>query len=132
MPLEPSKFSPNEAWLLFRLNDAPVLTKSDGDFHAMAIMEIASGMILGMDLVPVTQGQLSELQARKLLSDSATQSGGRATCLYVASGQVLDHVSTAAATMGIAITRAPASELDEITREAREGFAVHVSKGRMQ
>lgn len=71
MTIDPSSFSPNEAWILFRLNGTPISTEVDGDYHAMAIMDVASGMIFGMEMVPTTQPEISEIQTRMLLSTSA-------------------------------------------------------------
>ena len=132
MPLDPSQFSRNEAWILFRLNDAPVRTESDGDFDAMAIMEITSRMIFGMELVPLAEQQLSELHSRRLLTASAKQAGGRPAYLYVASEQEAEQLTIAAAAMGVTVRRVPESDLAAITREAREGFAAHISGGRAQ
>jgi hypothetical protein len=132
LSLDPSKFRQNEAWILFRLNDGPVRTELDGDFNAMAIMEVFTGMIFGMELIPIADPQISELGARRLLSAAAEEAGGRPASLYVASELVADQVSTAAATMGIAVRRVPEADFVEIVREARDGFAVHVSGSRMQ
>jgi hypothetical protein len=132
LSLDPSKFGQNEAWILFRLNDAPVRTERDGDFNAMAIMEVSSGMIFGMELIPVADPQISEIGARRLLSAAAEQAGGRPASLYVASGQLADQVSIAATTMGIAVRHVPEAGFIEIVREARDSFAAHVTSGRMQ
>lgn len=48
--IDPHEYDRNEAWLLFRLNDALVCTESDGDFSVMAIMDVGAGLILGMEL----------------------------------------------------------------------------------
>jgi hypothetical protein len=132
LSLDPSNFRQNEAWIMFRLNDAPVRTELDGDFNAMAIMEVATGMIFGMELIPIAEPQISELVGRRLLSTAAQEAGGRPASLYVASEQLADQVSTAAATMGITVRRVPETDFVEIVREARDSFADHVSGGRMQ
>ena len=48
--IDPHEYDRNEAWLLFRLNDALVCTESDGDFSVMAIMDVGAGLILVMEL----------------------------------------------------------------------------------
>lgn len=86
LPIEPSHFCYNEAWLLFQLNEAPVPTEVDGDFDAMAIMEVATGLIFGMELVHVSMSGLPEFLARKILSNAEDQAGSRPEKLLIASG----------------------------------------------
>lgn len=131
MTIDPSSFSPNEAWILFRLNQTPISTEVDGDFHAMAIMDVSSGMILGMEMVPTTQAEVSEIQARRLLSTSADQAGGRPASVFIATESFAAQACTAASTMKIEVRRLAASELAEITKEATDGFAAYVSSGRI-
>lgn len=85
MPIDPSDFSRNDAWLLFQLNDAPVQTMTDGDFHAMAIMEVSTGMSFGMEMMDVGDSEMSETQSRKLLTTSGKQAGSLPRRLFVAS-----------------------------------------------
>lgn len=129
MPIEPSDYAHNEAWLLFQLNEAPVLTEADGDFNAMAIMEVATGMIFGMELVQVTMPGLPEFLSRKLLTDAEGQAGLRPRKLFIASEDEAGELIKVAKVMGIEIERVPAKDLSGITQEAREGFAAHVSGG---
>jgi len=132
LPIEPSDFSQNEAWLFFRLNEAPVMTEADGDFNAMAIMDVATGMIFGMELSQVSLPGLPEFLSRKLLADAEGQSGSRPQKLFIASEYDADDLANVAKAMGIKVERVPARDLSDITREAREGFAAHVSGGRVQ
>lgn len=132
MAVKPSDFAHNEAWLLFQLNEAPVLTETDGDFNAMAIIEVATGMIFGMELVQVTMPGLPEFLSRRLLADAEGQAGSRPQKLFIASGYDAEDLVKVAKAMGIEIERVPAKDLSGITKEAREGFAAHVSGGRGQ
>jgi len=127
MAIDPSSFSQNETWILFRLNERPICTEADGDFHAMAIMEAASGIILGVEMVPITHEEISELQARRLLSASANKAGDRPTFLFIGSEEQADQISSAAGTMKIEVKRVPARDFSEITGQARDSFAKHVS-----
>lgn len=126
MPIDPSAFHQNEAWILFRLNAAPIRTERDGDFNAMAIMEVATGMIYGMEMVQISHQEISELQARRLLSSASSKAGGRPRSLFIASEEPAAQITSAAGTMKIEVKRVPASDLSGITKEAREGFAIHV------
>jgi len=129
MAIDPSSFSQNEAWILFRLNDTPIRTVADGDFNAVAIMEVTSGLIFGVEMVPITHEEISELQVRRLLSASASEAGGRPTALFIASEEKAVQISLAAGTMRIEVKRVPESDLSKLTKEARDGFARHVSGG---
>lgn len=126
LSIEPSNFSPNEAWLLFQLNDRPIRTEADGNFNALAVMEVASGMIFGMELVPAGEAELPEFSARKLLASAEDQAGARPECLFIASEHAADGIVKQATAMGITVRREPGKALAAITREAREGFAAHV------
>jgi hypothetical protein len=114
------------------LNEAPVLTEADGDFNAMAIMEVATGMIFGMELLQVTMHGLPEFLSRKLLADAEGQAGSRPQKLFIASEYDVDDLVKVAKTMGTEVERVPVKDLSDITQEAREGFAAHVSGGRVQ
>lgn len=132
MPIEPTDFVQNEAWLLFRLNEAPVQTDADGDFNAMAIMDVATGIIVGMELVQVTMSELPEFLSRKLLAAAEDQAGSRPQKLFIASGSDAEELIKVATAMGIEVETKSANDLADITLEAREGFAAHVSGGRVQ
>lgn len=40
--LYPKQFQVNEAWIVFKLNDAPIQTEADGDFNVFALMDAAN------------------------------------------------------------------------------------------
>ena len=132
LPIDPAQFTNNEAWLLFQLNDVPVQTAQDGDFNALAIMELATGMIFGMEMVRVTEPEISEFQSRKLLAAAEAQAGARPQQLFIDLEREADNLSSVATAMGISIERAPSDELAPLSRDARDGFAAHVSGGRLQ
>lgn len=127
MPLDPSAFSHNEAWLLFQLNRVPVRTERDGEFNAMAIMEVATGMIFGIQLVQIRAACMPEFQARKLLAAAEHEARCRPERLFVGAECDEDDFVRIATAMGIEVQRVPGVELAEVTREAIEGFATHVS-----
>lgn len=43
----------DEAWVIFRLSTTPISTTQDGDFHCVALMDMASGFLIGMQMVPL-------------------------------------------------------------------------------
>jgi hypothetical protein len=132
VPINPHEYDRNEAWLLFQLNDAPVCTESDGDFNVMAILEVSTGVILGMEFVGVLAEELSEFESRKLLASSESEAGGRPQRLFIDSEQQADQLIAAASAMRVEVILESASDLNTITQEAREGFAAHVSGARRQ
>jgi len=132
MPIDPHEYGQNEAWLLFRLNDAPVRTESDGDFNVMAIMDVGTGLILGMEFDGVLEEELSEFASRKLLASAESEAGGRPQRFFVDSEQKVAQLIAAASAMGLEVIPESASNLNPMTQEAREGFAAHVSGARRQ
>ena len=58
--IEPSQFQVNEAWIAFKLYDAPISTEEDGDFNVLALMDVASCYILGTEFVSTGSAEPSE------------------------------------------------------------------------
>jgi len=50
--LQPGQFAPNQAWILFKLNQVPISTETDGEFDVIALMDAASLFMLGSEFVP--------------------------------------------------------------------------------
>lgn len=132
MTIDPESFCPNEAWLLFQLNDAPVRTRADGDFNVLAVMDVATGLILGMEFIGSTEKEPSEFESRKLLASAESGAGRRAKRLYVSSEQKMLQLVVTANAMGLEVIPGAEGELNPLTREAREGFTAHVSDGQKQ
>lgn len=130
--MDPGKFKQNEAWLLFRLNDGPIPTMADGDFNAFAIMEITTGMIFGMEMVGVSEDEISEIRSRRLLAGAKSQAGSLPERIFIEEHRNATDFVSAAEALGIRVDKADARDIAALTKEAREGFAAHVSGGRMQ
>ncbi|MDK1023876.1 MAG: hypothetical protein QGD92_06550, partial [Gammaproteobacteria bacterium] len=62
---DPSQFQVNEAWIVFKLNDAPVVTEVDGDFNVLALMDAASCIILGTEFVRADSSEPSQLESKR-------------------------------------------------------------------
>lgn len=129
MSISPQRFAQDEAWILFRLNDAPVQTRADGDFHIYAIMDVATGLIHGMEFSPFSSKELSEFEAKKLLNSAQAKAGSSPKQLFVDSAQEYGRVKLVASKLGIKTTPEHGQSLDAITEEARVGFAAHVGRG---
>ena len=100
---------------------------ADGNFNAFAILEVTTGMIFGMEMVDVSEAEISEFQSRKLLSGAESRAGSRPERIFVEKLREETAFASAAEAMGINIERAATDDLAPLTKEAREGFAAHVS-----
>lgn len=129
MSINPQQYVPNEAWILFQLNEDPVQTISDGEFIVLAIMDVSSGLIHGMEFLPSSTEELSEFESKKLLHSAEAKVGVRPKYLFVDATQRHDRLKRAATALGIKTVPEEGKNLDVITEEARTGFAAHVKKG---
>jgi hypothetical protein len=121
--LHPKQFEVNEAWIAFRLNNAPIRTERDGDFNCIALMDAASCFILGSEFIPTTAAEPTRAQFRRLLSAAKRDKQQLPKTLFVPREDVADRVTLEAAHQSIDVVRVPESELLIFIGEAREGFA---------
>ncbi len=129
MSIDSHRYSANEAWLLFQLNDQPVHTETDGDFNVYAIMDVATGLIHGMEFVSALAEEPSEFEAKRLLNSSESKAGVLAKYLFVDSSRQLEKFARVMPLLGIKLIPEEVRTLDTITEEARTGFAMHVARG---
>ncbi|MEZ5460200.1 hypothetical protein [Dokdonella sp.] len=121
--LEPTQFDVDEAWIVFRLNDAPIQTEQDGDLNCLALMDAASGFILGSELVAVRAVELSTIEARRLLKAGQSHRQQLPQTLLIPREQKADAVAAEATRQHIVVKRVPENELLVFIGEARQGFA---------
>ena len=121
--LHPKQFEVNEAWIAFRLNNAPIRTERDGDFNCIALMDAASCFILGSAFIPVTAAEPTRAQFRRLLKDAKRHKQQLPKTLFVPREDVADQATLEATQHSIDVVRVPESELLIFIGEAREGFA---------
>ena len=121
--LHPQQFEVNEAWIAFRLNNAPVRTELDGDFNCIALMDAASCFILGTEFVPVTVAEPTQAQLRRLFKTAQRHKQQLPKTLLVPREDVADLMTREAAHQNIDVVRVPESELLIFIGEARQGFA---------
>lgn len=121
--LHPDQFEVSEAWILFRLNHAPIRTEFDGDFNCIALMDAASCFILGSELIPVAAGEPNQSPLRRMFKDAKRHDQHLPTRIFVPSEEVADRVSREATKLGIDIVRLPEKDLFAFIGDAREGFA---------
>lgn len=121
--LHPDQFASNEAWIGFQLSTAPIRTGRDGDFHCVALMDAASGYILGSELVTLTGAPGAALEFRALLQLVLEHTPQQPGTLFLPPEPFLDPLADEAVRLGIEVVRVPESELLIFTGEARQGFA---------
>ena len=120
--LQPSQFTVNEAWIVFRINDVPIETDADGAFNCMALMDAASCFILGSEFVPLNADELSELEIYRLLKQGQNHKNQLPKTLYVPVEQSADLIIAIATRQGIHVVVVPESELNVFIGEARDDF----------
>jgi len=127
-----SQFQINEAWIAFKLNDAPISTQEDGDFNVVALMDAASCFILGMEFVSVDSPEPSQLESRRLLKGGQSHKNQLPEKLLIPREMTANLLAEESERLGIAVARIAENELLVFLDEAREGFQEHVSGGRIQ
>lgn len=132
LKLNPNQFQVNEAWIAFKLNDAPVTTDADGDFNVMALMDAASCFILGTAFLHASSPELSQLESMRLLKSGWSHKEKYPQKLFIATNQASEILGNQAEGCGISVIRTPEEQLLVFIEEARQGFQEQVSRGRSQ
>lgn len=130
--LHPNQFRVNEVWIAFKLNDAPIVTESDGDFNLVALMDAASCFILSTAPVPVSSAEPSQLDARRLLKKGQSHKKQLPRRLLVPSSLLANRLSSEATRQGITVERIAEAELEVFIGEARESFKGRFGGGSTQ
>ena len=130
--LHPTQFQVNEAWIAFRLNDAPIHTESDGDFNCVALMDAASCFILTTASVPTSQTEPSILEARRMLKKGYAHKQEMPKTLFIPSEQPANNLALEAKHRKVTVVRVPELQLAPIIGEARKSFNERFGGGLMQ
>jgi len=120
--LHPNQFQVNEAWIAFKLNDAPIRTEQDGSFNCIGLMDAASCFILGSAFVPADESEPSKLEARRLLKTGWAHKKTFPRTLLVPTGQFQTNLLTEAERQRITVVPVHESQLLVFIGEARQGF----------
>jgi hypothetical protein len=131
LELDPGQFLVNEAWIVFKLNEAPVSTEADGDFDVLALMDAASCFILGTEFVRAGSSEPSQLESKRLLKSGRAHDQQFPQKLFIPADQAADILSREAAHCGIAVVRVPEEQLLAFIGEARSGFRDYIGGGRV-
>ena len=130
--LHPKQFEVNEAWVAFKLNDAPLRTDADGDLNCIALMDAASCCILGNMFVPVQDAEPSKMAVLRLLTESQAHKQQLPKTLFVPSEQFNTSLPAEAERQGITVVRVPEDQLLLFIGEARKRFKEHFWAGGVQ
>ena len=130
--IHPNQFKVNEAWIAFKLNDAPIITDRDGDFNMIALMDAASCFILSTLSVSAMAVQLTELESKELLEKGWIHKQELPKTLIIPNHQVANLLQIEAESQGITVVRVPEDQLMLFIGEARTGFKEHLGGSGMQ
>lgn len=123
--LHPNQFHVNEAWIAFKLNDAPIRTESDGDYNCLALMDAASCFILSSAMVPANELEASRTEARRLLKKGRAHKQELPKTLFIPSEQPAHNLALEAERQKVTVVRVPEDHLLLFIGEAREAFKEH-------
>lgn len=127
--LDPKQFVVNEAWIAFRLNNAPIRTEADGDFNCIALMDAASCFILASDLFPLNMADADHLPIQRLLIQGKRHKQQLPKTLFVPKGDAAEILVSEALRQEIHVESIPESEVLIFIGEARQGFAERFEDG---
>jgi hypothetical protein len=130
--LEPNQFKPNDAWIVFRLNDAPISTQEDGDFNVLCLMDAASCYILGNEFIPIQASVAPAEAVERLVATARAQAGCVPPTFFVSPELQSGEFATLSEDIGAAVVFASTTELSPFISEAKEGFLAHIGGGKMQ
>lgn len=130
--LHPNQFEVDEAWIAFRLNDAPIQTERDGSFNCVCLMDAASCFILGNVFVPANESEPSQLEARRLLKIGWDQHKRFPATVFIPTGQFRTNLPAEAERRGITVAPVHESQLLVFIGDARQSFTEHFQGGAAQ
>lgn len=120
--LHPNQFQVNEAWIAFKLNDAPIHTEEDGDFNFIALMDAASCFILSSTSISANAAEPSSLESKRILKEGQAHKQQLPKTLFIPDDQPAALLSAEAERQGVTVIRVPENQLLLFIGEAREGF----------
>lgn len=120
--LHPNQFDIDEAWIVFKLNDAPIHTEEDGDFNFIALMDAASCFILSSVPVPASAAEPSRVESKRLLKEGQSRRQQLPKTLFIPSDQPAILLGLEAEHQGVTVVRVPEDQLLLFVGEAQESF----------
>ena len=130
--LHPNQFQVNEAWIVFKLNDAPIATGQDGDFNFIALMDAASCFILSSTPIPVLAAEPSKMEAKRLLKEGQAHKQELPKTIFIPGALPAKILAAEAERQGITVVRVPENQLRPFIGEARQVFRERFGGGNTQ
>ena len=93
-------------------------------------MDVATGVIFGMEFIALDAMEPSEFKAKKLLAAAEYEAGKRPDTLFIFRHGSFPRFVEAAKALGMEVVLTAGEAFDQLTREAREGFTAHVTGAR--
>lgn len=125
----PTMFQVNEAWIVFRLNDAVIHTERDGDVNCLALMDAGSCFILCTSFVPAGRDEPTPQDVQAMFREAQAHKNKLPRTLIVPGDQFNTIFPQAAEGLGIKLLRVPEGQLYHHISEARSIFREHFSGG---
>ena len=124
----PRDYSVNEAWIVFRLNEAPVRTEENGDFDVVCLMDAASCYVLGNEFVAAGAAEVPAPVAERLLETGRAVADGLPQKLLLSSPLGAEEFARLAERAGIEVERVPDRKLTPFLSEIRRGFRERIAR----
>ncbi len=124
----PRDYTVNEAWIVFRLNDAPIRTEQDGDFHVVCLMDAASCFVLGNEFFATGTTEVPALVAEGLIKTGRAAANVLPRKLLLSSALGTEQFARQAERLGIEVERVPDKELTAFLSEVRKGFREQIAR----
>ena len=119
----PKELAPNDAWIAFRLNAAPLATRADGDYNVMGLLDPVTGLMVGMQLTPADSAEMTPDTARKLLEAGQAYAEQLPRVLLLSHNQPGEVLGAEAQRLGIPVARLPSESLAPLLDRPRFHFA---------
>jgi hypothetical protein len=118
--LHPNQFQVNEAWIAFKLNDAPMHAGADGDFDVIALMDAASCFILSSTTLPSKVTEPTALEVRRLMKQAHNNQWPKT--IFIPTELAAQNMASEAERLGVNVRRVSEGQLLAFIGETREGF----------
>ncbi|MBT3144865.1 hypothetical protein [Neptunomonas phycophila] len=122
--IDHNDFRVNEAWVVFKLNEVPLLTQ-DGGMNMYALMDIGSGYIIG-HISSSESSVPDKKEVKKLFLKAWKEKSDWPYKLILEEDNIqMKAVKQFAKNNGISLQQSSASELGKITSDPKKAFANH-------
>lgn len=123
------QFQPGEAWIFFKLNIQPIITKEDGDFNVFCLMEANSQFILATEFINSDLAELSQIDVKRIFKNALSHDQQLPEKLLISDEVKEEQLVSDIKKRNIELISASEEALAIFISEARNGFQQHVSAG---